>query len=297
MKKKFSRQYPLHVMLIPGILFALVFSYTPMVGIVIAFQDFIPAKGLFGSRWVGFDNFKYAFSLPDFSIVMRNTLTIALMKIVAGMIVPIFIALLLNEVRNNFLKRGYQTLIYLPHFLSWVILGGILTDILSLDGIINQFMHAVGIEKISFLSRNAWFPSVLISTDVWKEFGFNTIVYLAAITSVNPSLYEAAVIDGAGRGRQMWHVTLPGMRTIIALLATLSLGNVLNAGFDQVFNLYNPAVYASGDILDTFVYRMGMIDFQYGLATAIGVFKSVISMLLISISYWTAYKLMNYRIF
>lgn len=297
MKKKFYRQHPLHVMLIPGVVFALVFSYTPMVGIVIAFQRFLPVNGLFGSRWIGLDNFKFAFSLPDFSIVLSNTLTIASMKILAGLFVPIMIALLLNEVRIHFLKRSYQTLIYLPHFLSWVILGGILTDILSLDGIINQFLRSVGIEQISFLSRNAWFPTVLIASDVWKEFGFNTIVYLAAITSVNPSLYEAAVIDGAGRGRQMWHVTLPGMRAIIALLATLSLGNVLNAGFDQVFNLYNPAVYASGDILDTFVYRIGMIDFQYGLATAIGMFKSVIAMLLISISYWTAYKLMNYRIF
>ncbi|MBP1992429.1 ABC transporter permease [Paenibacillus eucommiae] len=297
MNKIYTKQYPLHVMLIPGVIFALVFSYAPMVGIVIAFQRFFPVNGLFGSSWIGLDNFKFAFSLPDFSIVLSNTLSIASMKILAGLIVPIFVALLLNEVRIHFLKRSYQTLIYLPHFLSWVILGGILTDILSLDGIINQLLHSVGVDRISFLSRNAWFPTVLIVSDVWKEFGFNTIVYLAAITSVNPSLYEAAVIDGAGRRRQMWHITLPGMRTIIVLLATLSLGNVLNAGFDQVFNLYNPAVYTSGDILDTFVYRMGMIDFQYGLATAIGMFKSVIAMLLISISYWTAYKFMNYRIF
>jgi len=295
--KKISRQFPLHVMLIPGVVFALVFSYVPMVGIVIAFQRFLPVNGLFGSSWIGLENFKFAFSLPDFPIVLSNTISIASMKIIAGLFVPIVVALLLNEVRIHFLKRSYQTLIYLPHFLSWVILGGILTDILSLDGIVNQLLRSVGSEPISFLSRNAWFPSVLVASDVWKEFGFNTIVYLAAITSINPSLYEAAVIDGAGRRRQMWHVTLPGMRTIIVLLVTLSLGNVLNAGFDQVFNLYNPAVYESGDILDTFVYRMGMIDFQYGLATAVGVFKSVIAMLLISVSYWSAYKFLNYRIF
>ncbi|MFC5405829.1 ABC transporter permease [Cohnella soli] len=297
MNKRISRQFPLHLMLLPAIVFAVVFSYVPMVGIVIAFQNFIPAKGLFGSEWVGFDNFRFAFSLPDFSVVLGNTIYIAVMKIIAGQAVPILVALLLNELRLQFLKRSYQTLIYLPHFLSWVILGGILTDILSYNGIVNRFIELFGGKPISFLLSNDWFPSVLVASDVWKEYGFGTIVYLAAITNVDPSLYEAAVIDGAGRWKQMWHVTLPGMRPIIVLLATLSMGNVLNAGFDQVFNLYNPAVYESGDIIDTFVYRMGMIDFQYGLATAIGMFKSVVALLLISISYWTAYKLANYRIF
>lgn len=298
MNKKMIRQLPLHLMLLPGIVLVLIFSYTPMVGIIISFQNFIPTRGLFGSEWIGLDNFRYAFELPDFRIVVRNTIFISSMKIVAGTIAAIVTALLLNEVGKMWFKRGIQTLVYLPHFLSWVILGGILIDILSpSSGIIGQLLLLFGIEPVFFLGSNKWFPFVIVISDVWKEFGFSTIVYLAAITSINPTLYEAARIDGANRWRQTWHVTLPGMRPIIVLLATLSLGNVLNAGFDQIFNLYSPAVYESGDIIDTMVYRMGLVDFQYGLATAIGLFKSVISFFLISISYWLAYRFANYRIF
>lgn len=214
-------------------------------------------------------------------------------------IVPIVvIATLLNELKNMFIKRGIQTLIYLPHFLSWVILGGIMVDILSpSEGIVNQVLKAAGMDTIFFLGSNKWFPFALIVSDVWKEFGFSTIVFLAAITGINPSLYEAAVVDGASHIRQVWHVTLPGMVPIIVLMATLSLGNVLNAGFDQVFNLYSPSVYQSGDILDTLIYRMGLLDAQFGVATAIGLFKSLVSFILIALSYFLAYRLVNYRIF
>lgn len=298
MNKKIMRQLPLHAMLLPGIVLLLVFSYVPMVGMVIAFQQFIPTHGLFGSEWIGWDNFRYAFELPDFRLVVRNTLFISVMKIVAGTIAALTTALLLNEIGRMWFKRSVQTLIYLPHFLSWVILGGILIDILSpSNGIIGQILSLFGLEPVFFLGSNAWFPYVIVISDVWKEFGFSTIVYLAAMTSINPTLYEAARMDGANRWRQTWHITLPGMRPIIILLATLSLGNVLNAGFDQIFNLYSPAVYESGDIIDTMVYRMGLVDFQYGLATAIGLFKSVISFFLISTSYWLAYRFANYRIF
>ncbi|RED65426.1 MULTISPECIES: sugar ABC transporter permease [Cohnella] len=298
MNKKIIKQLPLHMMLLPGIVLLLLFSYVPMVGIVIAFQQFIPTHGLFGSEWIGWDNFRYAFELPDFRLVMRNTLFISSMKIVAGTIAALITALLLNEIGRMWFKRGIQTLIYLPHFLSWVILGGILIDILSpSNGIIGQILSSFGLEPVFFLGSNSWFPYVIVISDVWKEFGFSTIVYLAAMTSINPTLYEAARMDGANRWRQTWHITLPGMRPIIILLATLSLGNVLNAGFDQIFNLYSPAVYESGDIIDTMVYRMGLVDFQYGLATAIGLFKSVISFFLISTSYWLAYRFANYRIF
>ncbi len=222
---------------------------------------------------------------------------IASMKIAAGLIVPIGIALLLNEIRKEYFKRSLQTLIYLPHFLSWIILGGILIDVLSLKGLVNQFPGWFGIEAIYFLGDNGWFPFVLVISDLWKEFGFNTIVYLAALTAINPALYEAAIVDGASRIKQTLHVTLPGMIPIIVLLATLSLGNALNAGFEQVFNLYSPQVYQSGDIIDTFVYRLGLVEAQYGLSTAVGLFKSVVSLLLISLSYFLAYRLANYRIF
>lgn len=292
------RELPLHVMLLPGLILVVVFSYVPMLGVVIAFQKFTIFSGWFGSPWIGLDNFRFVLDMPNTGQVIWNTLFIACMKIIAGLTIPMIIALLLNEVSRSFIKRGVQTLIYLPHFLSWVILSGILIDILSpSEGIVNAFLGWFGIEPIFFLGNNHWFPSVLIISDVWKEFGFSTIVYLAAITSVSPTLYEAAVMDGANRWKQTLHITLPGMMPIIVLMATLSLGSVLNAGFDQVFNLSNPLVYKNGDILDTMIYRIAFNDAQYGVATAVGLFKSVVSFLLISVSYWLAYRIANYRIF
>lgn len=263
-----------------------------------AFQHFIPAKGFFGSEWVGFDNFKYLFHLPDTFQVLFNTIYIALMKIIVGLLVPITVALLLNEVRAEFFKRGVQTLIYLPHFLSWIILGGILIDILSPStGIVNLFLKEIGIKPQFFLGDNKWFPYTLVFSNEWKEFGFNTIVYLAALTGINPTLYEAAVIDGAGRWKQTLHITLPSILPIIVLLGTLSMGHILNAGFEQVFNLYSPQVYKSGDIVDTFVYRLGVVDAQYSVATAVGLFKSLVSFIFVSLSYFLAYRFANYRIF
>ncbi|MBP3965458.1 MULTISPECIES: ABC transporter permease [Paenibacillus] len=285
-------------MILPGLILILIYSYGPMLGLVIAFEKFKPAIGVINSKWVGFDNFRYVMEMPESKQIVWNTILIAIMKIIAGLIAPIVTALLLNEVRKEVFKRGIQTVVYLPHFLSWIILGGILIDILSpTSGIVNQVLGWVGIEPIYFLGDNNWFRYVLVATDTWKEFGFNTIVYLAALTSINPTLYEAAIVDGAGRWKQTLHVTLPGMAPIIILLMTLSLGNVLNAGFDQVFNLYSPQVYETGDIIDTFVYRIGLIDAQYGVATAVGVFRSVVSLLSISLSYYLAYRFANYRIF
>ncbi|MFC5404254.1 ABC transporter permease [Cohnella soli] len=296
--KKTRRELPLHLMLLPGIVILLIFSYYPMIGISIAFQKFIPINGLFGSKWIGLGNFRYVLQMPDIWQVLQNTVFIASMKILLGLAVPIVVAILINELKLMFVKRGVQTLIYLPHFLSWVILGGVLVDILSpSEGIVNQLLNAFGLDSIFFLGSNHWFPSVLILSDVWKEFGFSTIVFLAAITGINPSLYEAAIVDGANHTRQMWHITLPGMVPVIVLMATLSLGNVLNAGFDQIFNLYSPSVYQSGDILDTLIYRIGLLDAQFGVSTAIGLFKSVVSFVLITISYFLAYRLVNYRIF
>lgn len=290
--------WPLHLLILPGLVLTLIYHYGPMFGIVIAFEKYIPAKGFFGSEWVGLRNFHFVYSLPDSFEVLRNTVFIALMKIVAGLIVPITTALLLNEMAHKFIKRGVQTLIYLPHFLSWVILSGVLIDILSPStGIVNSVLNTFGIKSIYFLGNIHWFPFVMVISNEWKEFGFSTIVYLAALTSINPSLYEAAVMDGAGRLRQTWHITLPGMRPIIVLLVTLSMGNVLNAGFDQVFNLYSPQVYQTGDIIDTYVYRMGLIDAQYGPATAIGLFKSLVSFVFISSAYYLAYRFAKYRIF
>ena len=286
-------------MLLPGVLMILVFNYTTMAGLIIAFQKFIPSKGLFGDqKWVGFDNFRYVFKLPGFSQALKNTIVIAFWKIVLGLLVPIVFALLLNEIRGRRFKKTVQTIVYLPYFLSWVVLGGIFIDMLSPStGIVNQIIKAVGGKEIFFLGDNRYFKGTLIATDIWKNFGYGAIVYLAAILGIDSSLYEAAKIDGANRWQQTWHVTLPGMKMIIVLMLVLSLGNVLNAGFDQVFNLYNVSVYESGDILDTFVYRLGLLNAQYGPATAVGLFKSFVSTLFISVSYFLAYKFGDYRIF
>lgn len=277
----------------------LVFCYIPMGGIIIAFQKFIPAKGLFGDqKWIGLDNFSYIFSMPNTADVFRNTIVMAVGKIVFGMLVPITIAILLSEMKSKRLKRTIQTVIYFPHFLSWVVFSGILIDLLSPNfGIVNKIIQAFGLDPVFFLGDAKWFQGTMIATDVWKSFGFGTVIYLATILGIDPTLYEAAAIDGAGRIKQIFHITLPGMRMIIVLMIVLNLGNVLNAGFDQIFNLLSPAVYETGDIIDTMVYRMGILDAQYGPATAVGLLKSVVSMILISASYYTAYKWFDYKVF
>ncbi len=285
------------MMLLPGIAFLLVFSVVPMFGIAIAFQDYQPTLGLFRSDWVGWENFEYMFTLPDSRLIFVNTLAIASMKILFGMLVPFVFALMLHEVMNMKFKRFVQTIVYLPHFMSWVILSGILINLLSLEGIINQVIQWFGGESILFLQSNNWFRGILVASDVWKEFGFNTIIYIAALTSINTNLYEAAAIDGANRFQRLLHITIPSLLPTIILLATLSLGNVLNAGFEQVLNLYNPIVYQSGDIIDTYVYRAGLLEIQYGLATAVGLLKSIVSFLLIAVSYLLAARFANYRIF
>ena len=291
-------QVPLHLMLLPSVVILIVFSYIPMVGILMAFENFNPVKGFFSSPFIGLKNFEYVMYLPDVLQVLWNTVNIAFMKIVVGLVVPVIFALLLNEARNNFIKRSVQTIVYLPYFLSWVILSGIIIDILSpSEGIINYFIKSMGINPIFFLGDGRFFPYVLVVTNTWKEFGYGTIIYLAALTSIDPMLYEASVMDGANRWKQVWHITLPGIVPIIILMTTLSLGNILNAGFEQVFNLYSPVVYKTGDIIDTFVYRIGIIDAQYGVATAVGLFKSVVSFVFIVASYKLADRLANYRIF
>lgn len=288
----------MHVMLLPALVLLLIYGYGPMIGIIIAFKNLMPSRGIFGSPFVGLENFKYVWDLPDTVQVLENTVVIAFFKIILNLTVPILLALLLNEVRLKVFKRTVQTVIYFPYFLSWVLLGGILIDVLSpSQGIVNDIIRFFGFKPIFFLGDPQWFRFTVVISDLWKEAGFNTIVFLAAITNASPVLYEAAVIDGANRWKQTFHVTLPSMLPIIVLMATLSLGNVLNAGFDQIFNLYSPQVYQFGDILDTFVYRIGLVDTQYGVATAVGLFKSVISCLFISISYALAYRLANYRIF
>ncbi|QQU20139.1 sugar ABC transporter permease [Enterococcus casseliflavus] len=287
-KKWFSRDQLFFLgMILPGIIFILIFSYGPMFGLLMAFQDYVPAKGVLGSEFVGFEHFRYLFSLPDIFLVTKNTIFIAFWKIIFNTIVPILFAILLNEVRVKWMKRSIQTIVYLPHFLSWVILASVVVNLFSLDGTVNQILQNFGVEPLNFLGSNQLFPRLLIGTDVWKSFGYSSIVYLAAITSIDPGLYEAATMDGASWSKKVWHVTLPGMLPFILLMTILSLPNILNAGFDQIYNLYSPVVYQSGDIIDTYVYRIGLIGRDYSLGTAVGLVKSVIGLFLI----WSSNKI------
>lgn len=287
-----------HSMMLPAVILIIIFSYIPMVGVLMAFQDFNPVKGIFASKWVGFDNFVKLFTYNNLGHVIYNTIFIASMKIVVGLVVPVIFALLLNEIRSKFFVRSIQTMVYLPYFLSWVILAGIIIDILSPSGgVMNELIKSFGGKPIFFLGNAKLFPYILVITDVWKGFGFGTIVYLAALTGIDPSLYEAAIVDGATRWKQTIHVTLPGITQIIVLMSVLSIGGILDAGFDQVFNLYNPLVYSTGDVIDTLVYRMGLLDMNFSLSTAVGLMKSTVAMILIITSYKLADKYAGYKIF
>ncbi|MCL2059811.1 MAG: ABC transporter permease subunit [Oscillospiraceae bacterium] len=297
-KNKFIRNLPLHIMLLPALTFLFIYNYIPLVGNLMAFQRFNPVRGLFRSEWIGLSNFRYVMLMPGTFQVLWNTFYIAMLKVIVGIVVPVSVALMLNEMRNIRYKRAVQTIIYFPHFISWVILSGVMVDILSPSrGIVGLMFQALGLNAPFFLGDPTIFPYTLVVTHSWKEFGFGTIVYLTALTNIDPTLYEAAMIDGGNRWKQTLHITIPGILPIVMLMSILSMGNILNAGFDQVFNLYNPQVYKTGDILDTLVYRLGLVDAQYGVATAVGLFKSVVSFVMLSISYALAYKFTDYRVF
>ena len=298
-KNLFKKNIPFHLMMLPAIVWVIIFGYIPIAGAVIAFQDFKPAMGLFGAQeFVGLDNFKYILQIPGFWGVIRNTLVIAVSNLILNLAVPIGFALFLNEVRNSALKRSIQTISYLPHFLSWVILSGIFIDLLSpSNGLLTATLKSLNITAPDFLGDPEVFPFTIIVTNVWKNFGYGSIVYLASIGGIDTALYEAAEIDGAGRFKKMWHITLPGLRPCIVLLMVLSLGGILNAGFDQIFNMYSVQVYSTGDVLDTLIYRIGLQNGSYSLGTAVGLMKSLVSCTLISVSYYLAYKFTDYRVF
>ncbi|MHC5247070.1 ABC transporter permease [Enterococcus sp. LJL90] len=268
-------------MIVPGMAFLLIFTYGPMFGLIMAFQDFVPAKGFLGSDFVGLSNFSYLLNLPDIWKVTYNTVFIAVGKIILNTIIPIVFAILLNEIRVKWMKRSMQTVVYLPYFLSWVILASVVVNLFSLDGTVNQLLGAIGMDPINFLGSNTAFPQLLIWTDVWKSFGYNSIIFLAAITSIDPGLYEAATMDGASWWQKVWHVTIPGMLPFIILMTILALPGILSAGFDQVYNLYSPPVYASGDVLDTYIYRIGLLGRDYSLGAAVGLIRSVVGLVLI----------------
>ena len=296
-KRRLKMDYPLYILLALPMIFLFIFNYIPMAGVAISFMKYLPARGFFGSKWVGWKNFEVLFTMPGFWDALRNTISISIWKIVLNILVPVAFTILLNEMANQKVKKTVQTFIYLPHFVSWVLLAGIFAKLLSGNGLVNQMIMALGGESVIFMGDNKWFQFTLIITNLWKEFGYSTIVYLAAVSGVNQDLYEAAAIDGAGHWKQMLHVTLPSIMPTIILMSCLAVGNVLNAGFDQVYNMYSSAVYETGDILDTLVYRIAFGTGQYGLSAAASLFKSIISGILVVFSYRAAYKLSGYRVF
>lgn len=280
--KTVMNNFDLYLLLIPGLIFIIIFKYIPMYGLAIAFQDFNIFKGISGSEWVGLLQFQKLISSPDFFQVFRNTLLISLYKIVFLFPIPIFIAVILNEIRLMFYKRTVQTVIYLPHFLSWVIVSGLAINVLSPStGLINNAITALGGKPISFLMDNHWFRSVLVASEGWKEIGYSAIIYIAAIAGIDQEQYEAAKVDGAGRIQQLLHITLPGLGSIILLMFVLKLGGVLEAGTEQIILLYSPPVYQTGDVIGTYVYRMGIGQMDYSFSTAVGLFESVIGFILV----------------
>lgn len=280
MLKDIIRHRALLLMLLPGVVFFIVFSYIPMTGTIIAFKDYRIDQGVFQSSYVGIDNFKRLFLGADFMNALQNTVFISFLRLFFGFFAPIILAILLNEVRISWYKRTIQTLTYMPFFFSWVILGGVFLMVFNRPGPINYFLVIMGFDPISFLSTPGWFIFVLIITGIWQTVGYGAVIYLAALSGIDPTLYEAAVVDGAGKLRQITHITIPCLMPTIITLLILSLGGVLNAGFDQIYNMYNPMVYEASDIIDTYVMRR-LMNMDYSLATAAGLFKSVVGLMLI----------------
>ena len=288
--RSYVRSRGLFVLLIPGLLFFFVFHYLPFLGLTIAFKDFVMSKGIFGSLWNGIHNFQRLFSSADFPNALANTLIISLLRLGFGFFAPIVLALLLNEVRIRWYKRTVQTLTYIPYFLSWVILGGIFLMIFSINGPLNQVAGLFGLGPIEYLADDFWFRTVIITTDIWQAAGYGAVIYLAALAGISPTLYEAAIVDGASRWQQVRYITLPSLMPTIITLFILNLGYILNAGFDQIYNMYNPMVYDSADIIDTFVLRR-IMAMDFGLATGAGFFKSIVGLILIVIANSLARKL------
>ena len=279
-RMKYFKYY--YLLLLPALAYFLIFHYIPMYGVILAFKDFRYADGLWGSPWIGFVNFRRLFSSVSFFEILKNTLLISLYRIVFGFPAPLVLALLLNEMRHLRLKKIIQTVTYLPYFISWVILSGILIELLSpARGVVNYIMGLFGGEPIYFLTEARYFRGILISTGIWQSVGWGSIIYLAAIAGIDAEQYDAAYIDGANRYHFVFYITLPSLSPIMVILFILGLAGVLNAGFDQIFNLYNPLVYKVADIIDTYVYRVGLLGMQYSYSTAVGLFKNLVGLVLV----------------
>ncbi|MEC0122437.1 ABC transporter permease [Paenibacillus apiarius] len=272
----------LYLLAFPGILFFIIFKYIPITNLVIAFQDYSPYFGVMGSPWVGFEHFARFFAHDDFYILLRNTLGISLMNLVFFFPAPIILSLMLNEVRNAIVKRTVQSLIYIPHFLSWVLISGLTFLMFSQsEGLVNKALLSMGNDTFDLLTNPDYFWGLLTAQSIWKEVGWGTIIFLAAIAGIDPQLHEAAVMDGAGRMRRIWHITLPGMRNVIIILFILRLGAIMDTGFEQIYLMMNAAVSNVAEVFDTYVYRIGIKQGEFSYSTAIGLFKSIVGVILV----------------
>lgn len=288
---KIKKNKWIYLMLLPGILYFIIYKYIPMYGLIIAFQDYKPYLGISGSEWVGLEHFERLFTDPDFWMIFGNTLMLFALNLILFFPIPIILALMLNEVRFMAFKRTVQTLIYIPHFMSWVIIVSIGYVMLTLDGgVINGLLTAVGLEKINFLLNPDWFRPIYITQVIWREAGWGTIIYLAAMAAINPQLYEAARMDGASRLQQMWHITLPAIKGVIIILVILKIGDVLELGFEHVFLLLNAANREVAEIFDTYVYTAGLKQGQFSYSTAVGFFKGIVGLILVIFANWLAKK-------
>lgn len=288
MKSIFShiRHYPaLYIMLIPGITYYILFHYTPMFGITMAFKDYKVFRGIAGSPWVNLKHFETLFNSSSFFLILKNSLIISFAKLVFCFPMPIILALMINEIRHTAYKRIVQTIIYLPYFLSWVVIAGIVVNLLSpSDGVVNMLLSLLGQKKISFLTTSSYFRPIIIISDIWKTSGWGTIIFLAALANVDPELYEVAKIDGAGRLKRIIHITLPSIKSTIFVMLLLRIGNIMNNGFEQVFLLSNPMTMDVADIFETYIYRVGLVEMKFDYSTAVGLFKSLISFVLLLIA-------------
>lgn len=295
-KKSFLKSWQenkyLYLLCLPGLLYLILFKYLPMKGMLIAFQDYNIVEGILGSKWVGFDHFIRFFSGEDFGTVFGNTLKISLLQLLFGFPAPVILAILLNELRDGKYKKSMQTISYLPHFLSWVVVAGMMTTILSpSSGMVNAVIQAFGGEPIYFMAEKEMFVPMLIISAIWKEIGWGSVVYLAALSGINAEISDAAAIDGASRLQKIIYIFIPAIFPTVAIMLIMRMGGILDSGFDQIFNLYTPATYDVADVLDTYVYRMGVTSYQYGFSTAVGLFKSVVGIIMVLVTNTISKKL------
>lgn len=291
LRKRIAKNKMIYLMITPGLLYLFIYKYLPMYGLIISFQDYKPYLGISGSEWVGFEHFRRLFTSPDFWMILKNTLMLFGLQIVIFFPIPIIIALMLNEIRREYYKKAIQTMIYLPHFMSWVVVVSISYVLLTLDGgIINGVLEGLGMKPINFLLDSNWFRPMYIIQVIWREAGWGTIIFLAAIASVDPQLYEAARMDGANRFRQIWHITLPAIKSVIVILLILKIGDVLELGFEHVFLLLNSTNRHVAEIFDTYVYVAGLRQGQFSYATAVGFFKGFVGLVLVVLANWLAKK-------